>query len=146
MKKKLLFSTIWVVLLLAFGMLSLSYAGPGSQDGEVLTEGQSINQVSCSMQDELGNPITTAQAGDVVRLTISHPAITGPTRQFIFRVPSSSTDYEDVFLYVKKYTGASSGAVVYMKLQPYTYVEGNGVFVGNVPGHGNCYTLLQVLP
>jgi len=134
MKKKVLFSIICAALLLAFGMFSLSHATDGEQDGEVLTE-KSTTGLTCAIYDEAWNPITSAQGGDVVVLYIGHPGTTGPRRKFLFRVPSNNQSmYRDTFTYVKVYGGTSYGCWISMKILDVSYAEGNGTFIGMMPG------------
>lgn len=142
MKRRMLSAVVCVGLLFSF---PLSQTAVGGEDGEIASD-QSIEQVTCNIYNEAGTPITSANAGDTARLSISHGSITSATRQFIFRVPSyEPATYQDTFLYAKEYTGTSSGGTITMKIQPCTYVEGTGVFIGNVPGHGNCCAPLRVL-
>lgn len=142
MKRRMPFAVICVGLAFAF---SLSHTAVGGEGAEIASD-QSIEQVTCKIHDEAGTPITSANAGDTAKLSISHDSITNATRQFIFRAPSNDlATYQDTSLYVKKCTRTSSGGTITMKIQPWTYVERTGVFIGNVPGHVNCYAPLRVL-
>ncbi len=135
-----------ITLLVVFLALALSPRAASTElgDGEIFTEG--VEVTTCQVADEFGNPITSANAGDVVRLSIMHDSTPMPTRLFIFRVPSNDPNtYVDLFYYRKYFSGTSSGANVYMKIQPFIYVEGPGVFIGVLDNDGSyCYQVLTV--
>lgn len=103
----------------------------------------SDNPIKCGIFDDYG-AITSAYVGDVVRLEITHPQMTGMSRVFFFQMPSNDDKYEDIFVYAKNYAGTSLGATIYMKIQPYEYIGGEGLFTGIVRGVGRCSKTLKI--
>jgi hypothetical protein len=136
--KKMLFTFACLASALAL-TLTLAYA----EDGEIL-EGHDASALTCNIYDEFMNPITSANRGDVVQLGIQHETITNPTQNFIFIVPSSNPDYKDLFYYSRRSSGTSTGALIFMKINPWTYIDGTGYFIGRVPGQGACYKALTI--
>ncbi|MCX9012769.1 MAG: hypothetical protein OIN66_16835 [Candidatus Methanoperedens sp.] len=139
--------TIVMALFVSIIMSSVVIATQNDVSDGILPAGdvKTMAIPTCDIYDLSGNPISTAMRGDVVELSIM-ASQAGPSQwNFVFKPPSTNTSmYDDLFAYVRKYSGASGGAIAYMKIQPFTQVQGTGYFIGMVPGQTPCFKALTI--
>lgn len=142
-------TSLLMVALLIFGFSGALFAqedgimGPELGLEEVPLQGA----VDVEFTDLAGNPITTIQRGNPVRVEASH-VLAGPPLQAtcVLILPVNAPQYKEMALFSRTYQGSAWGEEFYFYIPAWVQIEGTAIAVVVVQGAGAGFAILQVTP